>query len=101
MRDAERERKYEKRLQNIGGFIEALDAPWTTAGNEQVVLTAITIRCPSESRPEALLVLKGCRGEDRFVAFVGALDVGTALLTWRAKAMVGSLKWRVDRPYGS
>lgn len=99
MRNADREAVWNKTNRRIGEWVEVLDWERELKGLEGGVMDSVFIRLPSEDRPEALLVLKAHVGEQRYVSFAGALTVGQALLTWRAKAMGTGLKWREDVPW--
>lgn len=100
MRDAEREAAYLKMTQRIGEFIVALEEGMGTKGLEGGRLTGVVVRMSTEERPECLVVVKAVVGEERWVAFVGALALDQALLMWRAKEKGRGLKWREDRPWG-
>lgn len=99
MRDVEREAVWGKRVAAIGEFIEALGSGRGVTGVDGGTLVRVTIRCPTKESPEALLVVKVSGTEGDKVGFVGALDVGTALLMWRARDGAAGLKWRPDRPW--
>jgi hypothetical protein len=99
VRDVEREAIWDKRVRAVGEFIEAIGGGRGTTGLRGGSVTRITIRCPSREEPEALLVVKATGEDGDVVAFVGGLDVSTALLTWRAKDGSKGLKWRADKPW--
>lgn len=100
MRDAEREARWLKRAQGIGEFLEATGEGRGAKGVEGGRVVRLTIRYPTGDNPEVLLVVKVQGKGGDFVGFVGGLDVGTAVLTWRAKDGGKGLKWREDRPWG-
>ncbi|MCK4627327.1 MAG: hypothetical protein KAV00_18590 [Phycisphaerae bacterium] len=99
MRNGELEQAWTKRVSAIGEFIEAVGNGRGTTGLPGGVVTRVTLRYPTEDRPEALVVVKVSAEDGDHVGFVGGLDIGTALLTWRAKDGVKGLKWREDRPW--
>lgn len=92
-----RERKVNER---IGEFLRALERGQGTQGLEDAVITRLTIRFPTEQQPEALLVVKATAGGQEFVGFIGGLDVGQAMLMWRARDGQRGVKWREDVPWG-
>lgn len=100
MRSEELEQRWMKRVQRIGEFIESLGDGRGAKGVEGGVVDRITIRYPSREDPEAFVVVKVRAPGGKVVGFVGGLDVGAALLTWRAKDGAQGLKWREDRPWG-
>ena len=99
MRDGELEQVWTKRVSAIGEFMESIGKGRGVTGVPQGRVTRVTLRYPTEDRPEALVVVKVSGKDGDVVGFVGGLDVGTALLTWRAKDGAQGLKWRVDRPW--
>lgn len=100
MRNADREEAWNAANRRVGEWVETLGGGRQLPGLEGGVLDSISVRVPTEDRPEAFVVLKAHVGTDKFVAFVGALTVHQAFLTWRAKVAAGGLKWREDVPYG-
>ena len=100
MRNEARERAWEKRVRRVGEWVEALSEGRGTTGLEGATLAGISVRMPTESQPETLLVIKARIGEDKYVAFCGALELAGALLAWRAKDGGKGLRWRVDVPWG-
>lgn len=99
MRDIEKEAAADKRAARIGEFVEAWSAGDVLGGLAGGVLKDVRIRMPTEEDPGALVVVKASSDEGSRIAFVGAYNVGDALLAWRAKARAGSLKWREDVPW--
>lgn len=99
MRSMELERAWEKRVQRLGQWIEAVGQGLGAKELEGAVLTGINIRLPTPDRPETLLVIKAQKGDKRYVAFCGALELSDALLAWRAKEGARGIKWREDRPW--
>jgi hypothetical protein len=100
MRNVDLEQRWQKRVAAIGQFIESIEEGHGARGIEEGRVTRITIRFPSEEEPEALVVVKASSPNGDAVGFVGGMDVGAAILTWRAKDARGGLKWREDKPWG-
>ncbi len=99
MRMADREAAWEKRLVRIAEWLEASESGELGAGAEGVQVLEVRMLLNAREAGDTLLVLKGCRAGEPVVAFVGALNVGQAVLTWRQKTRAGKLKWREDRPW--
>lgn len=99
MRNVDREQAYLKRLQAVGQLMEAVDNGRVCEGLEGGTLTGFTVKAPSTERPEVLVVVKARVGSEEYVAFVGALDLVTALLTWAARERTTGLKWRPNVPW--
>lgn len=99
MRNADLEKEWTKRVGAIGEFIEAVGKGRGVTGLPGGQVTRVTLRYPTEERPEALVVVKASGEGGDSVGFVGGLDIGAALLTWRAKDASKGLKWRADRPW--
>lgn len=99
MRDATREQEWTKRVAAIGEFMESVGHGKGATGVRGGAVTGITIRCATVDRPEVLLIVKAMGEDGAVVGFVGALDLGTAILTWRARDGAKGLRWREDRPW--
>lgn len=99
MRNEERERTWDKRMQRIGQWIQALSSGRGTNGLPGGELTGLTVRLPTADRPETLIVIRAAALGKRYVAFCGALELSDALLTWRAKDGAKGVKWREDVPW--
>lgn len=99
MRRVDAEKQLDARNRRIGEFLAAIGQGLGAKGILEGVVTRVTVRFPTESQPEALLVVKVTGSQGDFVGFVGGLDVVQAILVWRAKETAEGLKWREDVPW--
>lgn len=100
MRDAEREQGAERRARKIGDWIGAIEGGLPTAGLEGGKLTGLQVRFPTEEEPSTLLIIKASSEAGKHIAFVGAYNLGDALLAWLARAKGDRVRWREDVPWG-
>lgn len=99
MRDVDLEAEYVRRCARVGEFLTGLGRGMGAQGIEGGVVTRVNIRLPTDDQPDTLLVVKVSGDAGAFIGFVGGLDIGTAVLAWRAKDGAAGLKWRVDVPW--
>lgn len=99
MRNVEREARYEKDMRRLGEFIESLDYDGGLGSLEGATLLGVVVRMATRGRPDVLIVIKASVEGTQYVAFVGALSLAQAVLTWRSKSLAGTIKWREDQPW--
>jgi len=91
-RERQDEIKAEKRLLTVARLLSGgLDAAVATTGYH---LDGFTFK---NSAFETLLILKGCRGTAKCVAFVGGRDPASCLLKARKLCSEERLVWREDK----
>lgn len=98
--EADAERSREKKLRRLGldiGFLDIETSP-EYRGDERI--TELRFKCNADNDTSVLVVVKAERGAERLVAFVGAVDFESAVLTLARKARGDGLRYREDRPYG-
>jgi hypothetical protein len=98
-RDSDREAAWTRRLASAGEWLDNLDRGRGVSGLESGQIRDIRIRLATEDDPGVLLIVRAFDANGAWVAFVGGLDVVTALLTWRSKDSAKGLKWNVDKPW--
>jgi len=98
-RDGDQERKYYQRLARAAEWLSGIEDGKGMDGLKTGCCTEVRIKMGASASGECLLVIKAYDETGKHIAFVGALDVIDALLTWRAKADHGGLKWREDVPW--
>lgn len=101
MRKQELERAWEKRVQAIGEFVEALDNGRGCGGLEEGLITSVQAHLERPDEAGVLLVIKARTGQGKFISFVGGRTLAEAVLTWRQKDMARRMKWREDTPWSS
>lgn len=100
MRKQAIEAAWQKRLVRVGEFLEAIEEGRGTEGLEDARVLEVRILTNQRDAGDTLLVIKAREGDQQYVAFVGARNVGEAILTWRQRAGKKGLKWRPDKPWG-
>lgn len=101
MRDVEEEAGQDRRQARIGEFVEAIERGRGLKGLPGGVVNEVRMLTNKREAGDALLVVKASAGGERWVAFVGARNVGEAMLTWRQKDRGKGLRWRKDKPWGT
>lgn len=99
MRDAAQEAKEERKCKRVGAFIRALREGAGVRSLPEGVLTSVKVRFPTEEEPSTLLVVRASSGEGPRIAFIGAYDVGDALLAWMKRDEGQRMRWRKDLPW--
>lgn len=99
MRNAELERKWTARMVSVAGALEMLDEGGGCKSLQGGRVYSIGLKLPTEARPDVLIVVKACVGDEKYVGFVGGIDVVTAFLMWQKKERGAGLSYREDRPY--
>lgn len=99
MRQVEWERQWEKRMVRVGEFIATLGEDTLPKGLDGARLDAVTVKWEQPDRTNVLVVVKASTEDEKWVAFVGALTLMDAVLTWRSKEGGQGLRWREDRPW--
>lgn len=99
MRNTDREAAWEKRVQRIGEWIEAIESGSGPKGLEDAKVVEVRCRLGAAGTGDTLLILKASGTAGEMVAFVGARNLAEAVLAWRQKESAGGLKWREDRPW--
>lgn len=100
MRNAKREAQESRRQERIGEFLEALEEGVGAKGLEGGAVTEVRMLLNKRDAGDTLFVVKASGAAGQFIAFVGARNVGEAVLTWRQKDTGNGLKWREDVPWG-
>lgn len=97
---ADADTTWEKKLRRLGLDIGLLSKESTDeyTGNERI--TEIRFKCDADNDTSVLVVIKALRGTERLVAFVGAVDLESAVLALARKMRGDGLKYREDRPWG-
>lgn len=99
MRDVEQEAAVEKRDRRVGEFLAALGEGVGVGELPGGRIDGFRVRLPTEEDPGTLIIVRASSGSTKVVAFVGAYDLSSATLAWRARSRVGRMKWREDRPW--
>lgn len=100
MRKPGAEERLNKINRRVGELFDRVAQGGPVKGLEEGRLTRLQMRLPTETQPEALLIVKATSAQGDHIAFIGGLDIVQALLTWRAKVMGPGLPWREDIPWG-
>jgi len=98
-RNADAEERLNAINRRAGEWLAAVAEGRGCQGLTGAQVTDIRVRFPTRENPETLLVVKARTANEKYIGFVGGLDVVQALLTWRAKDGGKGLKWRVDIPW--
>lgn len=83
----------------MGEFLESLGAGRGVGGLEGGRVLSIKVRLPTEVEPSVLLVVRATSAAGPRIMFVGAYDLGDAILAWRARSVAEGIKWRIDVSY--
>lgn len=100
MRDIEAEDAAARRHRRIGEFMDSLARGQGKGRLEGGDLISFRIRFSTEDEPSTLLIVRCVAAEGPRIAFVGAYQVGDALLAWRARSVSKTMRWREDVPWG-
>lgn len=94
------DKSWEKKLRRLGLDIEYLNAETSPDYDGDERITEIRFKCDADADTSVLVVIKATRGGEKLVAFIGGVDMESALLACVRKMRAGGLKYREDRPWG-
>lgn len=80
-------------------MIAAIGGGLGLGGLADGVLTGLSVRMPTEMEPGLLLVVRATTPNGKRIAFIGAYNLGDALLAWGKRSRAGRMKWREDLPW--
>lgn len=99
MNKCEMDTAWEKRMRALAYAVLALEQANSDEGAGPVRVTECRCLLDRDNRTSVLLIVKGLRGDEKLVAFVGGLALTDALLALVKKLRAGALGWREDRPW--
>lgn len=90
---------WEKRLRGLGYSVLTLEREAGPQAMGRVELVEVRFKLDADGGTSCLAVVKGVRDGQGLVAFVGALDLSTCMLSLGKAVSTDSLRWREDRPW--
>lgn len=100
MRNVKAEQEWSKRMVRVAEMVAMLDDGKGAKALEGGHIDSVRVLLPGERRADVLLVVKASVGTAQWVGFVGAMNLATAMLTWRQKELARGIVFREDQPWG-
>lgn len=91
--------RFEKLVRALGFAVMNLQKANVRTGAGVVRVTEIRLKLDQDNRTSVLVIVKGVRGGEAVVGFVGGIDLEAAILSLAGKLTSRTVRWREDRPW--